>query len=76
MNEDDHGHVGGKIESESNKEEKMSIDDQQESRRSVDDDREAKRRILVPVATSPPKPEWMNTERFLGSCQWWRVGRT
>ena len=31
MNEDDHGQIGGKIDPESNKEEKMSIDDQQES---------------------------------------------
>ena len=64
MNEDDRGQMGGKIDSESNKEEKMSIDDHQESRRSEDEDREAKKQILASVTTSQPKPELMNTERF------------
>ena len=66
MDEDDHGQVGGKIDSESNKEEKMSIDDRQERRRSEGDDREAKRQRLASVATSQPMPELMNTERDFG----------
>ena len=56
--------MGGKIDSESNKEEKMSIDDQQESRRNEDEDREAKRQRLASVTTSQPKPQLMNTKRF------------
>ena len=63
MNADDHGQSGGKSDSESNKEEKMSIDDQQESRRSEDDVRETKRQRLASVATSQPKPE-LKIERF------------
>ena len=64
MNNDDRGQMGGKIDSESNKEEKMSIDYQQESRRNEDEDREATRQRLASVTTSQPKPELMNTERF------------
>ena len=64
MNNDDRGQMGGKIDSESNKEEKMSIDYQQESRRNEDEDREAKRQRLASVTTSQPKPELMNTARF------------
>ena len=64
MNEDDHGQIGGRIDPESNKEEKMSIGEQQESRRSEDDDRETKRQRLASVATSQPKPELMTSERF------------
>ena len=75
VNEDDGRRIGSKSDSQMNREEKMSCDDQQENKHSEDEDREAKTQTGVSTNISTEATD-RDQLQILGSCHWWRAGRT
>ena len=58
-----------------NREEKMSSNDQQENKHNEEEDREAKTQTGVSTNISTEATDHDQLQ-ILGSCQWWRAGRT